>query len=219
METNAIKLGRMLEEPGRSLDALSKAGVIFTEVEKRKITELAESGDLLAAQEVILGKIEGRVKGLAEESATPFEQMMVVVNEIGDTIGLALLEPLGKMNDEIKVWLSTPQAKKDVQEIADAFVAAAEGIRDMSRFLREVKGFLDSITQFNMGWVDELRNLQNDILGRGGGGPGVPETPKLRRGNNSGPTINFNSPIDSVSAGREVERVLNAYNRSNGGRR
>jgi hypothetical protein len=44
--------------------------------------------------------------------------------------------------------------------------------------------------------------------GPGGGGGGV----------GPAPIINFNAPIDSVSAGREVARVLADYSRSNGGR-
>ena len=31
-----------------------------------------------------------------------------------------------------------------------------------------------------------------------------------------GVVVNFNAPVDSVSAGREVARVLSDYNRANG---
>jgi len=225
MESNAVKLGRMLQDPETSLTALNKAGVVFTEVEKKKIIQLAKSGKLYEAQDAILKRVESRVKGLAEESATPFEKMMVIVNEIGDKIGEALLIPLGKMNDELAVWLSTPKAKRDVQAIADGFVDAAYAIRDMAKFLRDVKGLLDSITKFNMDWVKALRDFRDSVLGTGGtGGPGGGGGGygMVVGGNASAPggiTVNFNTPIDSVSAGREVARVLSDYNRSNGNRR
>lgn len=224
METNAIKLGRVLQDPTKNLTALSRAGITFTEVEKRKITRLQESGRLLEAQNIVLKSIEDRVMGLAEESATPFERMTAQFNQIGDAIGEAMLPALEDVNIEISKWLSTPQGRKDVENIADGFVAAAIGIKDMAMFLKDVKQFLDDITNFNMGWVQELENFRNGLIGRPNGGSnpsspgGNPSAPGGARSTSSAPVINFNAPIDSVSAGREVARVLADYNRANGSR-
>jgi len=224
METNAIKLGRVLQDPTKNLTALSRAGITFTEVEKRKITRLQESGRLLEAQNIVLKSIEDRVMGLAEESATPFERMTAQFNQIGDAIGEAMLPALEDVNIEISKWLSTPQGRKDVENIADGFVAAAIGIKDMAMFLKDVKQFLDDITNFNIGWVQELENFTNRLIGRPNGGSnpsspgGNPSAPGGARSTSSAPVINFNAPIDSVSAGREVARVLADYNRANGSR-
>jgi len=221
METNAVRLGRMLQAPTNSLTALNKAGVVFTETEKKKIIALAESGKLLEAQDLILQKVEGRVKGLAEESATPWEKMMVALGQIGDSIGDALLDPLDDMNNKIRVWLASPQSKKDIQDITDAFVALGEGAKFTLDIILQIKKGLDDVTAFNMGWVGALREGRDAIIGRKpsrdqpfGGTSG-----QDRISNKSAPIINFNAPIDSVSAGREVARLLNDYNRSNGGRR
>lgn len=226
METNARLLGRMLENPTKNLNALTRAGITFTEAEKRKIKQLQESGKKLEAQDLILQSIEGRVLGLAEASATPFEKLTAQFQQIGDAIGEEMLKPLEGINKEVSAWLGTPQGQKDVQAIADAFVEGAKGVRDMALFLKDVKGFLDAITKFNMDWVRELENFQDSITGRGSGGnnpnspggnpsaPGGP--PNGARMGNKGVVVNFNAPIDSVSAGREVARVLADYNRANG---
>jgi hypothetical protein len=225
MESNAIKLGRILQDPTKNLNALTRAGITFTDAEKRKIARLQESGKLLQAQDLVLKSIENRVMGLAEESATPFEKMVAQFNQIGDSIGEAMLPALEDMNKEISKWLSTPQGRKDVEAIADAFIGAAYGIKEMANFLRDVKGLLDSISKFNMDWVGALRDFRDSILGTGSSG-------KNAKGDSSGkgtepfggtsrasaPIINFNAPIDSVSAGREVARVLADYNRANGAR-
>jgi len=230
MEANAIKLGRVLENPTANLNALTRAGITFTAAEKAKITRLQESGRLLKAQDVVLKSIEKRVMGLAEESATPFEKMTAQFNQIGDAIGEAMLPALEDVNRQVSKWLSTPQGRKDVQAIADAFVAAAYGVRDLARFLGDVKRLLDGITKFNMDWVAELRKFYEGVTGTGGagaaggnngnngntgGGGGGGSVPRSR----GGVVINFNSPVDSVSAGREVARVLADFNRSNGVRR
>ena len=57
MESNAVKLGRMLQDPTTSLTALNKAGVVFTETEKKKIIQLAKSGKLYEAQDAILQRM------------------------------------------------------------------------------------------------------------------------------------------------------------------
>ena len=227
LETNARLLGRILENPTANLNALTRAGITFTEAEKRKVAQLQESGKELQAQDLVLKSIEGRVSGLAEASATPFEKLTAQFNQLGDAIGEQMLGPLEEINKEVSAWLGTPQGRKDVEAIADAFVEGAKGVRDMAKFLGEVKGFLDSITSFNMDWVGALRDFRNSVLGTvtGGGGnnatgdgSGRGSTPfggTSRMGNKS-VTVNINTPIDSVSAGREIRRVLADYDRANG---
>jgi hypothetical protein len=220
MEANAIKLGRVLQDPTKNLNALSRAGITFTDTEKRKITRLQESGKLLKAQDLILKSIENRVMGLAEESATPFEKMVAQFEQIGDSIGEAMLPALEDMNKEISKWLSTPQGRKDVQAIADAFIGAAYGIKEMANFLRDVKGLLDSITKFNFDWVGALEDFRNGVISNVTSDAGkVDNTGRgPARSTSNAPIINFNAPIDSVSAGREVARVLADYSRANGAR-
>jgi hypothetical protein len=227
MESNAIKLGRVLENPIANLNALSRAGITFTEQEKRKIAQLIESGKQFEAQDLILKSIENRVSGLAEASATPFEKLQAQFQQIGDAIGEQMLGPLEDINKEVSVWLGTPQGRKDVEAIAEAFIEGAKGVRDMAKFLGDVKGFLDSITAFNMDWVGALQDFQRDVLGNfgvGGGsnargdnsGQGTGPFGGTSRGATKGIVVNFNAPVDSVSAGREVARVLADYSRANG---
>jgi len=228
MESNAVKLGRMLEDPANKLNTLSRAGVVFTDQEKRKITVLAESGRKLEAQELILSKIEDRVKGLAEASATPFEKMNQQFKEMGDTIGEAMLPYLEEMNKRISAWLSSPQGKKDLETIVNGFV-------DMAKAISAIVGFVIDLSNAWKKATGEIKkyNDENSVFSGGGGGRGgrrfygsggtdnTPSGPTIPadRQPTSAPVINFNVPIDSVSAGREVARVLADYNRSNGGRR
>jgi hypothetical protein len=68
-ESNAIQLGKALEDPIKGIAALSKSGVTFTAVEKEKIKALVESGNVLAAQEIILKALEKQVGGTAVATA------------------------------------------------------------------------------------------------------------------------------------------------------
>jgi hypothetical protein len=213
MEANAIKLGRVLENPTKNLNALNRAGITFTDQEKRKITQLQESGKLFEAQNLILLSVENRVKGIAEASATPFDKLNAQFQQIGDTIGEAMLPALEDINKQVSAWLSTPQGRKDVQAIADAFVSAAYGLKEMARFLIQVRNLLEQIKPFT-DLIDKLGRLVFPSVGLLSNFTPVSRTPS--RAPSSAPIINFNTPIDSVSAGREVARVLSDYNRANG---
>jgi hypothetical protein len=222
MESNAIKLGRVLQDPTKNLNALNRAGITFTASEQRKIKALQASGKLLEAQNLVLQSVEDRVKGIAEASATPFEKLNAQFQQIGDSIGEAMLPALEDMNVQVSQWLSTPQGRKDVQAIADAFVSAAYGVKEMARFLAQVRNLLDQIKPFT-DLLDKLARVVFPTVGLlsqvpslgGSTSGGNPSAPGGRR-TSSAPVINFNAPVDSVSAGREVARVLADYNRSNG---
>lgn len=219
LETNAVKLGRMLENPLKNLDAMNRAGVVFTDTEKKKITELVKSGKLLQAQDLILESIENRVGGLAEESATPFEKMMQLFADMGDTIGEEMLPDLEAMNDEIAKWLGSEQGKQDLRDTVDAFVTIAGALKEAANFARDTKKFLDDITKNNKWFFDGLKLWTDSTFGVNTFNSGNPSAPGGPRPSPIAPrpiTVNFNAPVDSVAAGREVARVLADYDRARG---
>lgn len=91
-------LGKALNDPAKGLTALGKAGIKFTDAEKKKIAELQKSGKLLEAQQVILGKVEGKVKGVAAAAASPMEKMKVQFENLQETIGAALLPVITRLS-------------------------------------------------------------------------------------------------------------------------
>ena len=100
-ETNAVQLGKAMQDPIKGLTALGRAGVTFTEQEKAKIKTLVESGNLLAAQDIILKSIEGQVGGTAEAGASSFEKMKLSLMQVADAIGLAVLPLINQLSDFI----------------------------------------------------------------------------------------------------------------------
>lgn len=90
-ETNAVQLGKALQDPIKGITALSRAGVTFTAEEKEKIKALTESGKLLEAQDMILGALETQVGGTAEATATSSQKMTTAFGELSEQVGKALL--------------------------------------------------------------------------------------------------------------------------------
>ena len=93
----SVQVGKALNDPIKGVTALGRAGVQFTAEQKELITTLTESGDIAAAQTIILGELETQFGGAAEAAANvdPYTQL---ANEIGN-----LSEDFGAIiNDAIK---------------------------------------------------------------------------------------------------------------------
>jgi hypothetical protein len=90
-ESNAVKLGRALDNPLKGMNALSRVGVTFTDQEKAQIKTLMQHNDVLGAQQIILGKVETKFKGTAEATATASGKMGAGFSILQEKLGKALL--------------------------------------------------------------------------------------------------------------------------------
>lgn len=219
LEQNAKLLGRMLENPTANLDKLNRAGITFTETEKNKIKALQESGKLYEAQDLVLKSIEGRVKGLAEESATPLEKLNGQFAQLGDEIGERMLPFLDDAVGKLTAFLATAEGKRTIERIIQSFEGLAKNIGFVVDALIELAKWWDKASEGAKDYQEQVK------AGKGRFGrettPFPTSTPSelpIAPGGPAGIIVNFNSPVDSVSAGREVARVLQDYNRSNGRR-
>jgi hypothetical protein len=90
-ESNAVQLGKALNDPIKGMSALSRAGITFTEVEKDKIEAMVNSGNLLEAQEYLLEAIEIQVGGTAAATANASDRMALSFGNIQEEVGAALM--------------------------------------------------------------------------------------------------------------------------------
>lgn len=90
-QTNAVQLGKALQDPIKGINALSRSGITFTAQEKDKIKTLVESNKLLEAQGIILAAVEGQVSGAAAATASSFAKIRLAIGEVGDILGDQLL--------------------------------------------------------------------------------------------------------------------------------
>ena len=89
-ETNAIQLGKALQDPVKGITALARSGVSFTEAEKAKIKALVEGGQALKAQDMILSAVEKQVGGTAAATVTGVQKMQIAWGELQETVGAGL---------------------------------------------------------------------------------------------------------------------------------
>ena len=90
-ESNAVQLGKALQDPVKGLTSLGRAGVTFTDAERDRIATLVESNRIGEAQAVVLDAIEKQVGGTAAATADASDKMGLAWQEIQEEIGSALL--------------------------------------------------------------------------------------------------------------------------------
>lgn len=100
-ESNAVKLGKALEDPIKGINALRRSGITFTAEEKEKIKVLVESGNVLDAQTMILEAIEKQVGGTAEATATGSQKMALALGNVSEAIGGALLPVFTQFSEKV----------------------------------------------------------------------------------------------------------------------
>ena len=157
-ETNAVQLGKALNDPIKGITALGRAGVTFTAQEKEKIKALVESGNLLEAQNLVLTAIEGQLGDTAAASASSFTRMKLSLMQIADAIGLAVLPLINSLADVIANDV-VPKVVPMIEKIVAAFsamsptmksvllgvIALAAGIGPLILVIAKIIGLVGSI--------------------------------------------------------------------------
>jgi hypothetical protein len=69
LKATAIQLGKALNDPVKGITALGKAGITFTEAQKKQIKQLVKTNDLLGAQKIVLGEVKRETGGAAAAQA------------------------------------------------------------------------------------------------------------------------------------------------------
>ena len=96
--SNAVQLGKALEDPIKGLAALGKSGVTFTADQKALIKSFVETGDMAKAQEIILKAVEMQVGGTAEATANASDKMKVAWSQLQEQLGQRLLPVFEKFS-------------------------------------------------------------------------------------------------------------------------
>lgn len=94
MVSAAQTLGRALENPEHGMQALRRAGVILSDNERHMVQWAAKSGDVVGAQNVILGKLAqmGNVAGaVADTTEGHVNRLRLTWESVGGAIGKAML--------------------------------------------------------------------------------------------------------------------------------
>ena len=139
VESNAVLLGKALNDPVRGMAALRRVGVQLTAEQEAQVEAFMAVNDIAGAQNIILGEIESQVGGTAEASATATEKMKARWDDLKDSLGEVVAPAFEKVADIVAdkvipklegfiAWADENQGK--VKVLAGVFggLAAAIGL-------------------------------------------------------------------------------------------
>jgi phage-related protein len=134
LNSSTMQLSKALQDPATGLNMLRRSGVSFTEQQQEQIKTMAEAGDTLGAQKIILAEVESQFGGTAATMAqTTSGEMKQAMNDLGDAmeqIGAVIAPVLVTVADKVKeaaTWFQSlsPEVKTAVVTVAG--LAAAIG--------------------------------------------------------------------------------------------
>ena len=94
LSKTAIRLGKALNDPVKGATALKRVGVDLDEAQKKQIATFVKSGDVMAAQKVILKELTSEFGGSAEALGTTFAGKINILRESLRNLGAELLSKL-----------------------------------------------------------------------------------------------------------------------------
>lgn len=130
MSGSAVMLGKALNDPIKGLSALSRVGVQFDRDQQQAIKSMVASGDVMAAQKMILGELEKQFGGAAEAMTTPAQKAKTNWANFQETMGTAVLPTLNQVlgvGNKILGWMNAHPAATKVAVFAVGGLAVALG--------------------------------------------------------------------------------------------
>jgi hypothetical protein len=180
--TEAIRLGKALNDPVKGLTALSRVGIQFTAQQKEQIKALTESGDLLGAQKIILAELQSQFGGSAQAYAQTFagqiELLGIELENFSEEIGVivmpalrSLMDGLREMAPEIGSKLRDAVNSVDWKALAKALLDTATFFLQNAEVIIKVSGALFALnTAYNLikvtqGIYNAIAVVTNTVLG------------------------------------------------------
>lgn len=124
----AIQLGKALNDPVANMGALSRSGLTFTAQQKDQIKTLAESGQLLEAQKIILSELESQLGGTAAASADASDKISNAFGEIAEAVGMGVLPFLEGAAAELQVIVGLTDELDRVSTLTGGAAESAESL-------------------------------------------------------------------------------------------
>src|SRR3990167_2188992 len=135
MSSSAILVGKALNDPIKGMSALSRAGIQFTEEQKKTIKALVASGDAMGAQKMILKELETQFGGSAEAAGKTLPGQLSIAKEsfanVSGQIVTAMLPALTKLLQGFSDFLVWAQA--NWPKFRDTVVAVFDRIRAVTQ--------------------------------------------------------------------------------------
>lgn len=171
LATSAEMVGKALNNPLTGMTKLTKAGVVFSDVQKQQVKDFMAVGDIASAQKVILSELEKEYGGQAEAAATSSGKMKVAFGEAAESVG-SVLAPAMEIGADAAGFaaeafgrLPDPLQGAAVGALALAYAGpkAVDGLSKIGPAASRVGDFLGLIPEKGVGAVSTMSKLASTV--------------------------------------------------------
>jgi hypothetical protein len=158
--SSARMLARSLADPAKHMSSMTRYGVTLSLEEQKRIKSVEKTNGLLAAQQLFLQDINKHVKGTAQASIAPIDQLKNTISLFMQDIGMGFLPILDSLVASLDPFI------KAFEPIMQGF---AKGIASISESLGSSLGnvltaFVPIIDVFTQGVLPALLSMLVPIL-------------------------------------------------------
>jgi len=173
--TNAIRLGRALNDPVKGVMSLTRVGVQFTQGQKDSIKAMVAHGDTVGAQKVILGELTkefgGAAKAAGETLPGQLARSKVAFGELSKGVMEGVLPIVTPMIEGLASAFT--KAAPKIKAFADVFIKdLKKGIEFVTPILKELyHSFIEPVIHFiTDSAIPAIKNFAKGF--QDGAGPG-----------------------------------------------
>ncbi|HQO23343.1 MAG TPA: phage tail length tape measure family protein [Spirochaetota bacterium] len=145
-KTQAIQLGKALNDPITGLTALRRVGVMFTADQEKQIKSFMAHNDILSAQKVILKEIETEFGGMARATGSEFTALESNMKQFHAIAGIVIV---GFLTPFVRGFSELYKAASYVVGLAlpDEFKNVSKNIKDSFENLEKLRTELQGLTK------------------------------------------------------------------------
>lgn len=174
LRSSVLQLGKALNDPVANLGALSRSGIQFSVVQKEQIKLLAENGQMMEAQAIILEELERQFGGSAKAARETFGGALTGLgNAFGDLLegdngNGGLTRARGEI-ETLTSLLQDPNTRAQAQSLTgvlvSGFTGAATAIVGVTRFVRHLYTQMTSGSSIVLAFGKMLKDSLNPFSG------------------------------------------------------
>lgn len=169
VKSAAMQLGKALNDPADGLSKLTRAGIQFTDEQKKQIQTMQAAGDMAGAQAVMLGELERQFGGSAEAQATASDRMGIAFGNLQEQIGARLIPVMERFSAWV-VEVGIPALERFAgwmqDNVVPAVQAMADGIATVVSFLSDWwREHWDQIRETAATVIENVRAVIETVLG------------------------------------------------------
>lgn len=172
LESNALLLGKALDDPARRASELSRSGIVLTQTQQDLIKALDATGQRAKAQGIILEEIAtqfgGAGKAAADAAGGGIKQFQNALGDLMEEFGRGLVDELDKVARSMNSIAQSDDAAESVRGLGQAAGGAIGALAALAALLKSIRDLMfigsDQLTSNIGGFLGDLiRDLDRAI--------------------------------------------------------